>query len=612
MSPNDKGFVIRKSDIGQKIYFGNGLIGYQPPTNSIIYVTAFTTLGEQGNIISGQNINYPTIYGVANTGEHVEVNYTVTNPSPAQGGMDEPTLEEIKYNAINNLTSLHRLVSENDYKVVGSLAEDTPLAKNTYPVLKRSDVRTNEMQIYSVLKYKDDIVPTENIYINLDSTNCNDIACNFNDNIIKINKYQEIEYNGDIYITPFNIEIDKDLEITHYKYTSKNIQYTLKLVAVGTSIEDYNFFATYITIATTTDTVYIKVFFQTAESDFDLINCKLEITNTLVNQNMNLNTSGRYFEISFTPYDMLPENKETYYFTFDHPVYGRLKQYSASFVFRKNLNHTMLSNTVIHDDGSITVYDIPVIRKDYYDNITNKADFEYYVIQRIIDNINFEDIRMLTDFVNIKFANTSKFLRNMLLNKETILPVDYIDLETINWTPSINERFIISGTEFPEWKDKIGYIATCVAIDSTSNDITWEYIKPEMDDFVYAKNTKKKYLYTSCDWIEPIYEIPLKIDLDVKIIENYSIDIQNFIQLIKLTLIETFKSRMVCQSYLSRSEIIATVQNIDGVDHCRLIKPASNIFYNFNLDDFTEDQLLAYTPELLYFTEDDISIRLVE
>jgi len=611
MSPNDRGFVIRKSDIGQKIYFGNGLIGYQPPVNSIIYVTAFTTLGERGNIISGQNIITDNIYGVTGTGERVEINYSVSNPSPAQGGEDEPSLEVIKANAINNLTALHRLVSENDYKVVGSLAEDTPLAKNTYPVLKRSDIRTNEMQIYSILMYKNEIVPTENVHITLDSTACENIQCDFNDGIIKIPKYQEISYLGDIYILPFNIEIDKDLEITRYKYTSKEVIYDLNLISVGLSLEEYNFFATSLLVETDYTTVYLKVYFQTTETDFDEVECLLEVTNTLVHQNMTINTVGRFFEISFTPYELLPENKETYYFTFYHPTKGRLNQYSISFIFRKNLNHTMLSNTVINKDGSISIYDIPVIRKDYYDLIANKADFEYYVIQRIIDNINFEDIRMMTDFVNLKFANTSKELRNMLLNKETRLPVDYIDLEYVNWVPQINERYIINGTEFPEWQDKIGYIATCISIDTTSGEIDWTYVKPEMDDFIYARNTNKKYLYTSCDWIEPIYEIPLKIDLDVRMKENYTIDMQKFINTIKLTILETFKDRMVCQSYLSRSEIIATVQNIEGVDHCRLIKPASNIFYNFKLEELSEENLLTYTPELLYFTEDDITIRLV-
>ena len=609
MSPNDKGFVVRKSENGQKIYFGNGLIGYQPPPNSIIYVDVFTTLGEKGNVISGLNFVQPSIYGVNETGDQLQINYSITNPSPAQGGKNEPTLEQIKYNAINNLTSLNRLVSENDYHVVGSISENTPLAENTYPVLKRSDIRTNEIQMYSILKYKDDIVPTENMYLTIDTTTCDMFECV--DDLIKIHKYQEVEYLGDIYVIPFDLEIDKNLEITHYKYTTSSVKYELDLVSVGIPMDEYNLYANNILVETNATTIFIRIYFQSSEPDFDQVQCKLEITNTLINQYMTLDSVNKYFEISFTPYDLLPENKETYYFTFSHPTLGRLNQYSVSFIFRKNLNHTMLSNTVVNNDGSITVYDIPGIRKDYYDLLTDKPNFEYYVIQRIIDNINFEDIRMITDFINIKFANTSRELRNMLLNKETKLPVDYIDLKYFELPPQPGDRYIISGTETPEWENKKGYIATCIGLDTTTGEYQWEYVKPEMDDYVYAKNTGKKYLYTSCDWIDPIYEIPLQIDLDVRIKENYTADIQNFVDKIKLELLTTFKDRMVCQSFLSRSEIISTVQQIEGVDHCRLIKPSSNIFYNFKLEELTEEELLQYTPELLYFTADDITIRII-
>ena len=612
MTSDDKGYVVRKSDDGQKLYFGNGLIGYQPPENSIIYVKVFTTLGDEGNVISGLNFERPSIYAISNTGIESSVIYKTYNPSIASGGKNEPTLEEIKYKAIDNLTTLERLVSENDYKVVGNVINNTPISENTYPVLKRSDIRTNEIQMFSVLIYKQKIVPTENIYITIDPTICENIDCTSVENVIKINKYQEFEYHDDIYIIPFNLEINRDLEITHYKYIISSIINHVKLISVNISLEEYNFFADYVVVKTNEKTINIKIFFQTTETDFDVVMCNLQITNTLISQNMTINTLDHYFEISFTPYDILPENEETYYFTFTHPTLGRLNQYSVSFIFRKNLDHVMLSNTINDiDNNSLTIYDIPVIQKDFYDNLENKADFEYNIIHKMIDNITFSDIRMITDFVNIKFANTSKYLRNMLLNKETKLPIDYIDLEYLDHIPQLNNRYIISGTELPEWKDKIGYIATCAAIDTTSGEITWTYVKPEMDDFVYVKNTQKKYLYTSCDWIEPIYEIPLKIDIDIKIKENYITNIQDFIDTVKKTIVDEYSERMVCQSYLSRSELISTIQQIDGVDHCRLIKPASNIFYNFKLEYLTEEELLQYTPELLYFGIDDISIRLV-
>jgi hypothetical protein len=46
------------------------------------------------------------------------------------------------------------------------------------------------------------------------------------------------------------------------------------------------------------------------------------------------------------------------------------------------------------------------------------------------------------------------------------------------------------------------------------------------------------------------------------------------------------------------------------VEHCRLIKPGSNIFFNFDLINLTQEQLLEYGPEYVYFTEDDIEVKI--
>ena len=603
MTSDDYGYVARKSNSGQTLYFGNGLIGRQPKTGSIIYVTAYTTLGEAGNIIAGVVKNFPIINSIDNNSIVGKVIYTVSNPSPASGGINEPSLESIKSLAIDNLTSLNRLVSTNDYNNVGSLIPHSPLADSTYPVLKRSDIRTNEIQLFNLLNYNNEIVPTENIYIELDTT------AN-----IKIDKYYPFVFNDIEYITPFELNVDVDLEITKYNYITSVMRNYFDLISIGTPVDEYSFYGNYLYIETENDTINLKAYFQTTEIDYSVnVTCTMEVTNTLINYPMILNSTENYFELSISPYTILPENSETYYFTFNHATLGRLNQYSVNFVFRKTLDQMMLSNTFVDEDsGIVTVYDIPVIRKSYYDNLESQSDFESIVLQKMIDNINFEEIRMLTDFVNIKFANTSVNLKNMLLNNETRLSIDYIGLTAFEHTPILNERYIVTGTEVSGWDVYRGYIAICTKVADGTSESEWLFVKPEMDDIVYVVNTEKKYIYTMRDWIEPIFEIPLVIDVDVVMQNNYTIDNQAFIDSIKDEIIAEFTDRMVCQSYLSRSELTATIQNVEGVDHCRVIQPLSNIFYNFTLEDLTTEELLHYTPELLYFTKDNISIRLVK
>jgi len=623
MTADDYGFVVRRSDVGYTIFFGNGLIGKQPSVGGRLLISLYTTLGSKGNVIKGVVRSTPTINGTDENNNLVRIEFTTVNPSPGISGKDEPSLEKIKYNAINNLTSLHRLVSENDYMKTGSIVEDVPILENTYPVLKRSDIRTNEIQLFVVLKYNDGIVPTENIYVELDSTA---------DHVI--NKYETLTYNGTDYVTPFELTTLSDLEITKYKYIANNVRYNLNLLSTNVPIDQYMFFGNYLYVQAYDNKVSFKIYFQTMEIDFNLVTCKVDVTNSTISlpmelkmdsiyqetsspeslygTNITVNTSKGYYEVVIEPYDILPENMEKYYFTFSHPTQGQLNQYSVDFTFRKNLDHTMLSNTLINNNGKLQIYDIPVIRKSYYDKLENKEEFEAYVFQNMLNKINFVDVRMLTDFINIKFANTSKYLKNMLLNKETRLAIDYYNASSFDHTPLTNERFTINNDN-PIWSDKTnGDIAICTKTADSTSVAEWSYIKPEMDDVVYMRNIDTKYVYTDHGWIEPIFEIPILIEADVRMQDNFTIDKQSFTNNIKDTILESFKNRMVCQSHLSRSEITSVIQAIDGVDHCRLIHPTSNIFYNYNLEELSTEDLYDYTPEMLYFIKDKIIIRLVQ
>jgi len=82
MTDSDYGYVAKPSNNGYNIYFGNGLIGVQPPAGGTIKVVISTTLGSRGNIIantivSGVRLNYQKSDGSI---EHI--NYQVTNPAP--------------------------------------------------------------------------------------------------------------------------------------------------------------------------------------------------------------------------------------------------------------------------------------------------------------------------------------------------------------------------------------------------------------------------------------------------------------------------------------------------------------------------------------------------
>ena len=281
------------------------------------------------------------------------------------------------------------------------------------------------------------------------------------------------------------------------------------------------------------------------------------------------------------------------------------------------MNYTR--SNVVTDGTNHTVYDIPVIEKEYYDGV-DQQEFETQILQTLLSSMTFEDYKMMTDFVNIKFGNTTGRMQNMQLNDINTQSV--IDFRSEPGDPcgpagtqcTAGQRYIVLNGR-GEFEGHDNDIAECTrtVYDSTAGDstsITWVYTTPNTDDMVYVDLKGFKYIYGAGGWILPNYLIPLQLELDVFQTKEYTGSITTLANTVRETLVNAFSDRFGIEINLYRSEIIDVVQEIDGVDHCRLIRPASNIFFNFDLIDLTQDQLLEYGPEYVYFTEDDIELKI--
>ncbi len=214
---------------------------------------------------------------------------------------------------------------------------------------------------------------------------------------------------------------------------------------------------------------------------------------------------------------------------------------------------------------------------------------------------------MMTDFVNVKFGNTTGELQNMQLNEiNTEAVIDFRSIPGAGCT--VDQRYIIlKGVD--EWEDKDGQIVECIlAPDGTS--YTWTYSIPNTDDIVYVTDKSAKYVYDAGGWVLPNYVIPLQIRLDVFQTNEYTGSIASLAAAVRTAIIEAFQDRFGIEINLYRSEIVDVVQTVDGVDHCRLLTPESNIFFNFDLINLTQDELLEYGPEYVYFTEDSIEVKI--
>ena len=595
MDENTKGYVLRRTDTGIGLSFGNGIIGYQAPAGSTIEVSLILTNGENGNVIAGSIRTGARIYNTLLSGVTELVNYTVVNIIGATGGTDEEGIEDVRKNSIINLTALERTITEHDYINSDIIIDGSPIGPNSLPVLKRSDIKINEISLFITLLYLDDIVPTRNGFTTFNNSD-------------PVPRKTVIDINGTDFYTLFDMTIETLNTVADYSYVLFELEQVPALITSYNS--DYSLYADNLVVTTSGTSVDFALSYFTTASDSEDVTATMEILETGSTFTMDNDATSNEFTLLIPDYTVIANGELTYYFTLNHPTEGDVGKYQNTFILRQSLENYTRSN-IVTDGTNYTVYDIPLIEKDYYDNLTNQREFETNVLQSLLTTLTFQDYKMMTDFVNIKFGNTIGELQNMQLNETNTQVVKDIAsdpsdpcVSPVDCTPA--DRYIIlNGTG--EWIGKDGQIAECY-IDGTSTN--WVYFTPNTDDIVYVTDKSSNYIYGNGGWVLPNYNIPLEIQLDIFKSDEYSGTISTLANTIRTTLVEAFKDRFGIEIKLYRSEIIDVVQDIDGVDHCRLIKPVSNIFFNFDLINLTQDELLEYGPEYVYFSEDSIELKI--
>lgn len=586
MEATTKGYVVRRTDDGFSLQFGNGLIGYQPPAGSAIRVSTQITNGEDGNVVSGTVTQGQRIYTTTVAGANQVVNYEIVNTEPAVNGQDEESLDEIRRNAITNLTALERLVSENDYVNANVIIDNSPINPNSLPVLKRSDIKVNEISLFTTLNFDGDIVPSRNLFQHFSESH--------------IPRQTVINHRGVDYYTIFDMDVESLNTVATYTYIMNEIEQLPVLVTSYGS--NYDIVADLLTVQRIGSGAQFTLRYTTTESDVELTDCEVEILETGQDYDMVNDSTAGEFVVSFPDYTVLPTNENTYYFTISHPTEGLVAQYQATFTFRKDLSDFSTSNVVVDSTGYV-VYDIPVVQKEYYDSI-DQVLFETTVLQKLITEVTFKDYKMLTDFINFKLANTTGEMENMQLNDVNMLPVIDI-LSNPPTSGNLRDRYIVLNGR--------GVFAgheNSIAILDDATAVTWTFIEPKSDQIVFVTNKNRKYIFSVFGWVDPSYTIPLVLEIDVFKDSTYSGTNGNLRDAVRDAVLDGFTDRFGINQDIYRSEIIDIIQGVDGVDHVVLRQPQSSIFFNFDINDFDQENLLRYGPEYIYFDEDEMTIRI--
>ena len=521
------GYTYRANENGIKLFFGNGVIGTQPIEGDTCNVTISITKGYAGNVLAGAIIKPDPLYALVlynNTITSLPVIVKCINTAPALGGKDYPTIDEIREQAIIQVSTNSRMVSEYDYINASTVMKDLPIL-HTIPILKRSDLKRNEVCLFTDLLFENEYVPTRNVVLKIPLGEENNII-RFGDlAVIDYNRFENpLDYNGSDFVSMFDIRIDPVQRACTYFYTLNNITVDPILISSygqGTTVYEQQvefgrygsetiIFGKQVVFVTyrhptdyLKDTVIITFYYDklTRSTQYDDIRCYMDINETGNSEEMTYTDgANKYFNITKNLVD-IPEGNMTVgfqikYYNSELQDEYKIADFQAITVVKQSLNEFMYSKLLIYgsntteykDDGIWGIlYDVPVILKNYLDILILDSKQDTFISQIIHRIVTFDvtEYRMLTDFVNIKFSNTYGVITNLNHNAATKGVVNRIDPETIPNCPGdgyicavTNDTNVWSGA--PWFKTEGGFLA----LYSSWLPNYWSFLKLATNDYV--------------------------------------------------------------------------------------------------------------------------------
>jgi len=478
LSSNDKQYVWAATDDQGDLMFGNGVLGRQPMPGSKVLVILYITKGQDGEVLPGTITKGGNLYYTESNGMQ-RISYSTLNAAPSTGSKDSPTLSEIKHSAIVNLRSKKRLVSEMDYDDINEIMGPNFPVIEAQPILKRSDIKVNEIMTFMRLLYHDqdnmpEVVPTRNINFEI-------IDPPFVDGEYVLHRNSTITIDGNNYRTIFNIVLNQQTRVAQYDYILSRMYGTpAQLSQDQPFYEAQNYISdSYIPLRTIDFNIIdgsedgssssmiessypleiICNVSHTPSTEMKLFRLKIKTKWGSLNEYMNEiipytedskipepDGSGyiqKYlsFRLEIPNYRDIPTGIQRIEYVMEgyselDDIWIPLQKYYTDVTIRQDLSDVMLStvtNTrywdgICHDDTMWTIHNVPCILSDYLDNgdgggvynNDNQKNFESAVIQNLIKNLQMSDKRMLTDFINVKFPDTHGKLYNLKYN-----PVDY-------------------------------------------------------------------------------------------------------------------------------------------------------------------------------------------
>lgn len=601
LEPNEIGYEAIIHKHGVELLFGNGAFGKQPSKEDRLRVTLRITKGKKGNVMAGTIINGEEMLS------KFKVDYKVINPEEATDGKDFESLDDIKRNSINSLKALHRIVSHEDYvNLPDILHSDSNIVSE--PILKRSDLTCNDVNLYLVTDFNKRIAKTNSIPI--------DIPFDHN---VEFKPYTIFQYDNREWVCPFSLQVELDRKLIDFYYViSRNI-FTFNRTYMMQDPNGHNVARTllsrcYSQYMSETDT--IDIFSYVVVSDIAYYSYRqtmsvisnsgitvLDPTETIHSNDNNiivyLYTIPRKDIIHVSKIEL--NNYETELAT-------SIEKLSTQYVTDENISFELKGITYSHIIGDSPAnyrgLDIPVFDREYWESLSldEKNNIQMLMINNIIQRVNDHDTRMMNVNISGKFAKTIGTTSNTQYTTEDFITLS-IKNDTLNLPdPSLDESKgkFIALSDIADQNDEFYKFSGNLVF---SDGIRWvpksvgkgTYIRNKEDGFVYATDGRR--------WIRPNFDIPIKFKIEI-----YSHNISNSLVDTCKTLIVNYINSLGIERNIYLSKITELLHELSDITHIRIIKPETDIIYRNLFKNMTKEDMYLYTPEYIYTDKNNVEI----
>jgi len=625
MNLGEKSYSISIIDnINLQILFGNGVFGKQPIPNSIITGEILVTKASYGNVIAGTITTMdPILYNEGGITKRVKI--LCNNIESSVGGTEEETLNDTKRKSINRFTARERIVSHNDFSNMKDIVTEGLPFPVMSSILKRSDIKTNEVVSYVIIPIDTRVYKPTGLTTGLTGARLsyipvptNSITQVFSNTTTEILPYTVFTDSSDgpnytyNYVCPFGIIIESPT-FAYYYYMVNNVdigvvtnlsntaQYplyfdNLNLESIN-SYQDLKLTLSYKNPNNISMTdIQVVLYIKFKSSVIGPFTCNIDDNTHEITYTINTNgIKSEDAEITYEFYDT--SGGGNYLFTI-------LK---SNYFIKRNLKNRMISycKPDISAPNTISCYDIPCIEETYWNGLTSeeKKNFELTTLQQFVGTLNLADYRMTSVKINIKFAKTHGRIHTYDLNEVSHEPVIDI-LNTPPSSPNQGDRYIVGQDPTGVWENLTNAIVTYAGS-------SWFPIFAKPSEIIYITNKSIKMTYSgnANRWIEVLFETPFRIKV-YAYVNSISLDDIAIINTIKQNILYAICPNFDIQGEISRSIMYESVQTLReiGIINCEIKIPEVNISFNFDIDNFTTQQLIQYVPVYIYTTEDNIDV----